>query len=137
MSFAQPRSARAARNNWPSTHGNSRFAPAKAKHKLYRRAYKIYRKIGKPLPAVLQNIEQINFAAVKDYEPRVYRGDVTLFLANDLTSDYDLHEGWQQLARGRVETHEIPGDHLNIIKEPHVGELARELRDALERASRE
>jgi len=27
-------------------------------------------KIGKPLPPVLQNIEEINFAAVKDYLPR-------------------------------------------------------------------
>src|SRR5229473_1686869 len=54
----------------------SKYAPAKAKHKLYRRAYKIYRRYGRPLPPALKNIEEINFAAVKDYEPRTYFGNV-------------------------------------------------------------
>jgi len=103
------------------------YAPAKAKHKIYRRAYKLYKKFGKPLPPVLQNIEEINFAAVKDYEPQVYSGDVTLFLASDLTSDYDLHDGWRELVKGRIESHEISGNHINIIKEPHVCELAERL----------
>jgi len=103
------------------------YAPAKAKHKVYRRAYKLYRKFGRPLPPVLQNIEEINFAAVKDFEPQVYAGDVTLFLASDLTSDYDLLDGWRELVHGKIETHEISGNHINIIKEPHVGALAENL----------
>jgi thioesterase domain-containing protein len=110
-----------------------RYAPAKAKHKIYRRAYKIYQRFGKPLPLVLQNIEELAFAAVKDYEPQVYAGDVTLFLASDLTSDYDLRDGWRELVRGRIEAHEISGNHINIIKEPHVRALAKKLRECLER----
>ena len=110
------------------------YAPAKAKHRIYRRAYKLYRKFGKPLPPVLQNIEEINFAAVKDYEPQVYSGDVALFLASDLTADYDLIEGWRELVRGWIQTHEISGDHLNIVKEPHVGEVASRLRAMLDEA---
>ena len=111
-----------------------RYAPEKIKHKLYRRAYKIYRKIGRPLPPALKNIEEINFAAVKDYVPQTFAGDVTLFLATDLTADYDLHEGWHELVEGRIEAHEIPGNHINIIKEPHVRVLAEKLRGCLERA---
>ncbi len=111
-----------------------KYAPEKAKHKLYRRAYKIYKKIGKPLPPALKNIEEINFAAVKDYVPQTFAGDVTLFLATDLTADYDLHDGWRELVEGRIEAHEITGNHINIIKEPHVQELAEKLRDCLERA---
>jgi hypothetical protein len=110
-----------------------RYAPAKAKHKIYRRAYKLYRRFGKPLPLVLQNIEELAFAAVKDYEPQVYGGDVALFLASDLTSDYDLRDGWRELVRGRIEAHEISGNHINIIKEPHVRALAEKLRECLER----
>jgi amino acid adenylation domain-containing protein len=110
------------------------YAPEKIKHKLYRRAYKIYQRVGRPLPPVLQNIEEINFAAVKDYVPQSYRGDVTLFLASDLTADYDLHDGWRELVVGDIETHEIPGNHINIIKEPHVGALAEELRRCLDKA---
>src|SRR5262249_2633165 len=108
------------------------YAPAKAKHKIYRRAYKIYQRFGKPLPPALQNIEPIAFAAVKDYQPQIYSGDVTLFLASDLTSDYDLHEGWRELVKGRIDAHEISGNHINIIKEPHVRNLAEKLRGCLD-----
>jgi len=112
-----------------------KYAPAKAKHKLYRRAYKIYRRYGRPLPPALKNIEEINFAAVKEYEPRTYFGNVTLFLASDLTADYDLHDGWRELVQGDIETYEIPGNHINIIKEPHVGPLAEKLKACLEKAA--
>jgi len=108
------------------------YVPAKTKHKIYRRAYKIYQKFGRPLPPVLQNVEQINFAAVKDYQPQVYNGDLTLFLATDLTADYDSKDGWRELVKGRIDTYEIPGNHLNIIKEPSVGTLAEKLRAALD-----
>jgi amino acid adenylation domain-containing protein len=109
------------------------YAPAKAKHKIFRRAYKIYRSIGRPLPPVLKNIEELNFAAVKDYVPQVYPGPAALFLANDLTSGYDVEEGWEQLVAA-LEVHEISGNHLDIIKEPHVQVLAEKLNGCLERA---
>jgi thioesterase domain-containing protein/acyl carrier protein len=115
--------------------GKLKYAPEKAKHKLYRRAYKLYQQIGRPLPPALRNIEQINFAAVKDYLPQTYAGDVTLFLAADLTADYDLHDGWRELVEGRIEVHEITGNHINIIKEPHVRLLAEKLRGCLEKAA--
>jgi thioesterase domain-containing protein len=114
--------------------GKLKYAPEKAKHKLYRRAYKIYQKIGRALPRALKNIEEINFAAVKDYVPQTFAGDATLFLATDLTADYDLHDGWRELVEGRIETHEITGNHINIIKEPHVRVLAEKLRGCLEKA---
>jgi amino acid adenylation domain-containing protein len=117
--------------------GKLKYAPEKTRHKLYRRAYKIYQKIGRPLPTALKNIEEINFAAVKDYVPQTYAGDVTLFLATDLTADYDLRDGWRELVEGRIEAHEIAGNHINIIKEPHVRVLAEKLRACLDRAQRD
>jgi len=114
-----------------------RYAPDKIKHKLYRRAYKIYKRVGRPLPPVLKNIEEINFTAVKDYVPQTYSGNVMLFLASDLTADYDLHDGWRELVAGEIEAHEIPGDHINIIKEPHVGALAEKLRSCLDQAQQD
>jgi aspartate racemase len=118
--------------------GKLQFAPAKAKHKIYRRAYKIYRGIGRPLPEVLRNIEELNFAAVKDYVPRVYPGRATIFLASDdLTAAYDVEEGWQDLLAGGLEKIRVPGNHLDIIKEPHVRVLARELKACLDRVEAE
>jgi amino acid adenylation domain-containing protein len=110
-----------------------RYAPEKIKHKLYRRAYRIYKRVGRPLPPVLKNIEEINFTAVKDYVPQTYSGDVTLFLASDLTADYDLRDGWRELVEGRIDTIEISGNHINIIKGEHVRALAEKLSKCLER----
>lgn len=112
-----------------------KYAPAKTKHKLYRRAYKIYQSIGRPLPSVLKNIEELNFAAVKDYVPRVYPGRATLFLASDdLTAAYDLEEGWQGLIGGGLEKVRVSGNHLDIVKEPHVRMVAKKLRVSIDRA---
>jgi len=114
--------------------GKLRFAPAKAKHKIYRRAYKLYRRFGRPLPSVLRNIEQLCLAAVRDYVPQVYPGRATIFLASDdLTAAYDVEEGWQGLVAGGLEKIRVPGNHLDIIKEPHVEVLAKELRACLDR----
>ena len=113
--------------------GKLEYVPEKAKHKVYRRAYKIYKQIGRPLPSALKNIEEINFAAVKDYVPQTYAGDATLFLATDLTADYDLHDGWRELVTGHIDAHEITGNHINIIKEPHVRGLAEKLKVYLEK----
>jgi thioesterase domain-containing protein len=48
-----------------------------------------------------------------------------------------LREGWQTLAPNGVEVHEIPGDHINIIKEPHVRSLAEKLSECLIKAQKE
>ena len=115
--------------------GKLKFAPAKTKHKVYRRAYKLYERFGRPLPPALRNIEELTFAAVKDYVPQVYSGHATLFAASDdLTAAYDVEEGWRELLGGRLEKVEISGNHMDIIKEPHVRVLAEKLRAALDRA---
>src|SRR5712692_5548145 len=111
-----------------------KYAPAKIKHKVYRRAYKLYRRIGRQLPEVLRNIEELNFAAVKDYVPQVYAGRATLFSANDLTAAYDVEDGWRELVAD-LEVIEIPGNHLDIIKEPHVSVLAEKLNACIRSAS--
>jgi thioesterase domain-containing protein/acyl carrier protein len=116
--------------------GKLRFAPAKAKHKIYRRAFKLYQKVGRRLPTVLRNIEELNFAAVKDYVPQVYSGQATLFLASDdRTAAFDVEEGWQGLVAGGLEKIHVSGNHLDIVKEPHVRTLAEKLRACLDRAN--
>ena len=72
--------------------------------------------------------------AVMNYVPKIYPGKVTLFWASeDLRGSYDVLEGWNFLA-GAVETHNIPGNHLNIVKEPYVQELAAKLKDCIEKS---
>ena len=111
-----------------------RYAPAKIKHKAYRRAYKLYRRIGRPLPPVLKNIEELNFMAAREYLPQVYSGRATLFSATDLTASFDVEDGWRQLV-DELEVHKIPGNHMDMIKEPHVQVLADKLRLCLDIAA--
>jgi thioesterase domain-containing protein/acyl carrier protein len=83
----------------------------------------------------------------RSYRPPVYPGRITLFRSGqvdpedlkDLPGLYaelasDATMGWSDLSRQPVEIHTVSGHHANLASEPHVGVLARQLRDCLERA---
>jgi thioesterase domain-containing protein/acyl carrier protein len=113
----------------------ARFAPRKLKSQIWRRVFSAYQKLGRPLPQTFRDVKEFNSLAVREYAPQVYDGKVTLFWASaDLRTSIDLVEGWRALAGGGIEVHEIPGSHLDIIKEPHVQELAEKLGTCLKRA---
>ncbi len=113
----------------------ARFAPTKMKSQLWRRIYQSYENVGRPLPRMLKDIKEFNSLAIRDYAPKVYDGKVTLFWASaDLRTSIDLVDGWRALAGGGIEVHEIPGSHLDIVKEPHVQELASKLGSCLAQA---
>ena len=107
------------------------------KSQVWRRVYSSFANLGRPLPRALQDIKELNSLAVREYVPQVYDGHVTLFWASsDLRASVDFVEGWRALAGGGIEVHEIPGSHLDIVKEPHVQELAKKLSGCLGRAQR-
>ncbi|HMH45801.1 MAG TPA: amino acid adenylation domain-containing protein [Pyrinomonadaceae bacterium] len=111
------------------------YGPVRIKSKVWRTIYQSYQNLGRDLPPALRDVEEFNWLAAWKYRPKVYDGRVTLFWASrDLSAKFDLIEGWQTLARDGMELHEIPGTHLDMIKEPHVGELARMLNDCLLKA---
>jgi amino acid adenylation domain-containing protein len=108
------------------------YAPVKIKQQLWRRAYRL-RRFNRALPATIRNIEGLNFLAAREYVPRIYPGRVALFWASgDLTTAYDLLDGWRALAAGGVDVHEIPGNHIDIVKEPHVQALGEKLQACLD-----
>jgi thioesterase domain-containing protein len=110
----------------------AQYAPAKMKQQVWRRAYRL-RRFNRALPATLRNIEGLNYLAAREYVPRVYPGRVALFWASgDLTTSFDLLDGWRALAAGGVEVHEISGNHISIVQEPHVSALAEDLRVCLD-----
>ena len=107
------------------------------KSKIWRTIYRSYQNLGRDLPRAFRDVEQFNWLAAQSYRPELYDGRVTLFWASqDLRAKFDMIEGWQALARDGMELHEIPGTHLDMIKEPHVGELARVLNDCLLKAQK-
>jgi len=111
------------------------YGPVRIKSKVWRTIYHSYQNLGRDLPTALRNVEEFNWLAAWKYRPKIYDGRATLFWASqDLRAKFDLIEGWRTLAREGMELHEIPGTHLDMIKEPHVGELARALNDCLLKA---
>ncbi|HLX07814.1 MAG TPA: hypothetical protein VKY89_08110, partial [Thermoanaerobaculia bacterium] len=80
----------------------------------------------------------INIMAAHRYRPSPYAGRLTLFRARDradLPAEVlgDPTLGWGILAAGGVEIHEVPGNHFNLTRPPHVAALAAQLRACLER----
>ncbi len=41
---------------------------------------------------------------------------------------------WRRLVQGGLEVHEVPGDHLSMLLEPHVQDLAEKLALCLSKA---
>jgi thioesterase domain-containing protein len=70
--------------------------------------------------------------AMRDYEWKPYRGNLTLLIAQDEPgSDTALTRAWMGRIIGSCETLLIPGTHGTILAQPQVISLAREIRQRL------
>jgi len=69
-----------------------------------------------------------------DYVPTSFGGRISVFRARRQPRNRirDLNLGWGKLAKGGVDVYFIPGDHGNVLKEPHVQGLAAELKKCLD-----
>jgi amino acid adenylation domain-containing protein len=113
----------------------AQYAPIRMKSLAWRAIYRCYKNLGRALPRALRDVQEFNWLAAHTYVPHSYDGKVTLFWASrDVRASFDLVTGWRVLAGGGMDVHEIPGSHLDMIKEPHVSELAAKLKTCLERA---
>jgi thioesterase domain-containing protein len=74
-----------------------------------------------------------DFQATRNYELHLYPDRVTLFKASEELegTSPDPTLGWSQWASGGVEIHIVPGNHANMVYQPHVEVLAGKLRDCL------
>jgi thioesterase domain-containing protein len=116
----------------------SQYLPIRIKSRIWRTIYRSYQSLGQEVPRALRDVEEFNWLAAREYTPHFYDGQITLFWASkDLRAKFDLLEGWQALAIGGMEVHEVPGTHLDMIKEPHVEELAKKVDKCLWRAQQQ
>jgi acyl-CoA synthetase (AMP-forming)/AMP-acid ligase II/thioesterase domain-containing protein/acyl carrier protein len=101
----------------------------------YSAAWDFFKSRGRPMPRILRNPVLANDLIRRDYRARPYDGDATLFKAELYAwAHTDQHDGWNHLIRGKLDIRPISGRHYEIVKQPHVQTLARELADALEKA---
>lgn len=90
----------------------------------------------------LLHIFKTNVEALRNYRPRRYSNHITLFRAREapentfdnspfdssLSSDVEPTLGWSALSSHPVDVHDVPGDHISMITEPHVQSLAAKLK---------
>ena len=83
--------------------------------------------------APMLRIVYANSQAVYRYVPQHYPNRITLFKAAEQLSDslgQNPTLGWAALAR-EIQLHQVPGNHLTLLKQPHVQALAEQLRQCL------
>jgi thioesterase domain-containing protein/acyl carrier protein len=110
---------------------------------------KLYLKLGRSLSQHLckELVAEANMQAKRGYRAQVYPGRVTLMRASkpaSFTRPYlptfedwhnrDPQHGWGELISGKLEIHDVPGDHYSIFNEPHVQILAQKLKTCLDKS---
>ena len=79
--------------------------------------------------------------AIHSYQPKPFNGRVSLFLprAHPLFGPWPTGDdrAWDELARGRVDLHQVRGSHSTMLTEPFAGELAQRLTACIQCAERE
>ena len=103
--------------------------------KAVRKFYQNYKGDGS-IPSNYIQIEDQIWRAGQKYVPRTYPGRLTLFRASrqPLGIHPDPTLGWDGLAEGGIEIHEVEGHHGSIIAEPYVSELAAKLAECIEKS---
>lgn len=71
--------------------------------------------------------------ATQNYQLHAYDGRIIFFKASETleNTSADPTMGWSDWARGGVEVHIVPGNHANLMYEPHVEVLAGKLTECL------
>ncbi len=67
------------------------------------------------------------------YKPEPYPNSIALFRISNQSSRAHRNPtmGWSELAVKGVEVHEVPGNHLTMLRPPHVQLLVKKLRECL------
>ena len=99
-------------------------------------AYRWSLRLRRPVLPLLRDVSTALAQAARCYRPPLYPGAVTVFRARPPDAPPPPGEalGWGRVARGGIDLHEVPGEHLSIMTAPQVEELARQLRVCLQRA---
>lgn len=89
----------------------------------------------KELPEAFIRVQDACLAAYRAYEPRPYAGRVVLIRAEerDLFGEYDPELWWGRVGLENLEVRPSPGDHLSMLRPPHVAALAATLASCLPR----
>ena len=77
-----------------------------------------------------------NSQAVLNYVPQAYSKQIHIFRTKvpSIIVTEDPSMNWDQLAIGGTEIHHIPGNHLTMLKKPHIQVLAAQLKACIDKS---
>jgi len=115
----------------------ARTVRRRIRSRLWQLAYRLFDERSRAMPRALRSVREAGYLANRRYVAGPYGGTATLFRAavRSVADATGRDMGWGRLARGGVEVHHVAGDHENMLVEPHVRVLARELRVAIDEAA--
>ncbi len=73
---------------------------------------------------------KVHWLAFDNYKPKKYFGDVLFFEAEDRLSsiaDITVSSTWHHLIEGSIENHEVAGNHISMLMQPNITDLAKRL----------
>ncbi len=86
-------------------------------------------------------VQKASYQALINYVPQVYSGKITLLRASEVVAEDSRGVfaqsfrqpalGWGELTTEPIEIHEVPGDHVTMMAEPHIRVLADKLKFCL------
>jgi amino acid adenylation domain-containing protein len=91
--------------------------------------------VGSEVPPSYQDVLEASDEAQSTYKAKPYSGDAVLFRA-EFQPDYfegDPLEIWSKLISGGLTFRATPGDHSTMLLEPHVRNLAEEIKALIDR----
>jgi len=97
---------------------------------------KIFRDPEPSSARIYRQVRETNLQAIRGYKPQMYPGRITLFMSSEehVRSSLDSRLAWSKLAADGLEVHLMPGDHLTILRDPHLKVLAERLETCIDRA---
>ena len=101
-------------------------------------AFRLSVLLGRPVLPSLRDRHGVLSHAVRIYRPGRFDGRIILFRSTDLAATdgfRDPYLGWERIASDGVEVQWVAGEHLTMMQEPFVAELAARLRDCIDRSS--
>lgn len=90
-----------------------------------------------PIEIALTYLESIlsvfkkNIEGLINYHPKPYEGDIAIYYADKTENDFEkiqMINHWTHLISGNVKLHKVACSHYEILQEPHINLLTKELK---------
>jgi len=109
------------------------FVRKNVRLRLWTIAQRVFRIVNRPMPRQMRDNVTMFKTVARAYEPRPTPVQIILFRVEGRDPEYTHNKslGWELAARQGVAVHYVPGNHLSFMRQPHVREVADQLKKYL------